>query len=135
MDHHRWDPHAAVICPYDETHVLSVKRFQRHLVKCRQVCEYFYIICHYTFFLWNVGNVDKFCKLHSPINFPTIRVLGYVGVTPGSNTEKINVVNWDFIFLKFRTTQTRILCRVLLMLFICFFVVSWGLTWRIVLIE
>jgi len=32
----RWDPNAEIICPYDETHVISVKRFQRHLVKCRQ---------------------------------------------------------------------------------------------------
>ena len=37
MESSRWDPNAEIVCPYDVTHVLSVKRFQRHLVKCRQV--------------------------------------------------------------------------------------------------
>jgi len=36
MENERWDPNAALICPYDPLHVISVKRFQRHLIKCRQ---------------------------------------------------------------------------------------------------
>jgi len=31
-----WDPHALLVCPYDEVHVVSVLRFQRHLLKCRK---------------------------------------------------------------------------------------------------
>ncbi|XP_046844709.1 gametocyte-specific factor 1-like [Xenia sp. Carnegie-2017] len=32
----RWDPEKLVVCPYDPSHRIAVKRFQRHLVKCRK---------------------------------------------------------------------------------------------------
>ncbi|KAL9963314.1 hypothetical protein ACROYT_G032504 [Oculina patagonica] len=35
-DWSRWDPDKLMVCPYDETHMIKAKRFQYHLLKCRQ---------------------------------------------------------------------------------------------------
>ena len=35
-DWSRWDPDTLMICPYDEAHRIKAKRFQHHLMKCRQ---------------------------------------------------------------------------------------------------
>lgn len=32
----RWDPERLMVCPYDEVHMIKAKRFQHHLLKCRQ---------------------------------------------------------------------------------------------------
>ena len=54
MDFDQWDPNAEVICPYDPLHVVSVKRFQRHLIKCRKVGEN--LILQFTSLLtWQFG--------------------------------------------------------------------------------
>lgn len=36
MENDNWNPNAPVVCPYDARHVISVKRFQHHLIKCRK---------------------------------------------------------------------------------------------------
>ena len=35
-DWSRWDPDTLMICPYDEAHRIKARRFQHHLMKCRQ---------------------------------------------------------------------------------------------------
>lgn len=35
-DWSRWDPDRLLVCPYDESHRIRAKRFQHHLLKCRQ---------------------------------------------------------------------------------------------------
>ena len=35
-DWSRWDPDRLLTCPYDEVHRIKAKRFQHHLLKCRQ---------------------------------------------------------------------------------------------------
>ena len=32
-----WDPNASIVCPYDNQHIISVKRYQHHIIKCRKV--------------------------------------------------------------------------------------------------
>ncbi|XP_057309063.1 uncharacterized protein LOC130648312 isoform X2 [Hydractinia symbiolongicarpus] len=36
MENDNWNPNAPVVCPYNARHVISVKRFQHHLIKCRK---------------------------------------------------------------------------------------------------
>ena len=38
MSDESWDPNGSLICPYDPLHVISVKRYQYHIIKCRKVC-------------------------------------------------------------------------------------------------
>ena len=35
-DWSRWDPEKLLVCPYDEVHRIKAKRFQKHLLKCRE---------------------------------------------------------------------------------------------------
>lgn len=35
-DWSRWDPDKLMVCPYDEAHMIKAKRFQYHLLKCRE---------------------------------------------------------------------------------------------------
>ena len=35
-DWSRWDPEKLLVCPYDEVHRIKAKKFQKHLLKCRE---------------------------------------------------------------------------------------------------
>ncbi|KAK3750348.1 hypothetical protein QZH41_010284 [Actinostola sp. cb2023] len=32
----RWDPDKVLICPYDQMHRIPAKRYQYHIIKCRE---------------------------------------------------------------------------------------------------
>jgi len=36
MSDETWDPNGSLVCPFDPLHIISVKRYQYHIIKCRK---------------------------------------------------------------------------------------------------